>query len=583
MSAAALPIASGRSSLRVIVALLLRRPFVGIGAALALVADAASSLVAPVAVGLLVDAVGGPPASRGSVLVTAVVLLVVAALVQAITSAVSAILVVTTTEPALAALREDALSAGLHLDPARLERAGVGDLVARLTGDIERLSEVAGGTLAAFVSSGLVIALTLGGLLALDPRFALAGLLGLPIQVLTVRWYVRRSSRVYRRVRTAESGLHQRLLASIVGASTVRAYGDERLHEERIERRSLLAVRLGEAAFRLSTRFYGRLNIAEAVGLGAVLATGFLLVSRGDVPLGAVATAALFFTRLFDPINTVLGLADTVQQGASSLTRVVGLIEARPVVSDVTVAAVTRPGPAVRLVDVVVRYGTGPAAVDGVSLTLERGTRVAVVGTSGAGKTTLGRLIAGTLDPTGGRVDRGLRSDVVLLDQAVHVFAGTLRDDLRLAAPHADDCALEEALAMAGFAAQLPSGLETVIGAGGHQLTAAEAQHLALARLVLRDPELAVLDEATADAGSASAAALERATGRVLAGRTALVIAHRLTQADAADRVMVLEAGRIVEDGSPAALRGAGGPYSRLHAAWDGARGVVEAPGRVVW
>ncbi len=228
----------------------------------------------------------------------------------------------------------------------------------------------------------------------------------------------------------------------------------------------------------------------------------------------------------------------------------------------------------------------GRSVVDDVDVRIAPGSSVALVGLTGAGKSTLAKLVAGIHDPVRGRVEIGgvgrgriptadaVRT-CVLVSQETHVFSGTVADDLRLAAPDATDDELTAALAAVGaddWVRSLPDGLATVVGAGGTAVTATEAQQLALARVALLDPSVLILDEATAEAGSAGARRLDRAAAALGRGRTTVTVAHRLSQAALADRILVVEDGRIIEDGSHTDLVAAGETYARLWAAWDSAR-----------
>jgi ATP-binding cassette subfamily C protein len=335
---------------------------------------------------------------------------------------------------------------------------------------------------------------------------------------------------------------------------------------------------------RLQTRFFARLNGAELVGTSAILLAGFLLVRAGSISVGEATAAALYFVRLFDPLNMLLGLIDDAQSAAASLARLVGVAQ---------LAAPPEPSEPARPQDASVRvqgvsyaYVPGHDVLRGVDIELLPGERVALVGVSGAGKTTLAKLIAGIHDASGGEIAIGgapiaelgpdaVRRAVGLITQEVHVFAGSLADDLRLARPGADDDELEAALDRVGaleWVRALPDRLHTAVGRGGHRIDTAQSQQLALARLVLADPPIAVLDEATAEAGSAGAAALESSAARALEGRTALIVAHRLTQAVAADRIVVLDTGRVREMGTHDELVAAGGAYAALWAAWASSR-----------
>jgi ATP-binding cassette subfamily C protein len=295
---------------------------------------------------------------------------------------------------------------------------------------------------------------------------------------------------------------------------------------------------------------------------------GFVLIDAGTSTVGGATTAMLVVLRLLGPVNEVLFVIDTIQSAAASLNRMIGITT----IPDATAADGPRPatGSSVRLREVSFQYGDGPRVLHNITFDIPVGEHVAVVGASGAGKTTLAAVIAGIHPPETGTVIRPDRTAVIT--QETHVFAGTMRDNFTLAAPDASDCDIEaalEATSAASILDLLPDGLDTVVGAGRHQLTDAQAQQIALARLVLIDPDLAILDEATAEAGSANAGVLDRAAEAVLRGRTGLVIAHRLSQAATCDRIIVMDHGRVVETGTHADLLASGGTYARLWSAWD--------------
>jgi ATP-binding cassette subfamily C protein len=487
-------------------------------------------------------------------------------------------------ETILAELRERFVARALGLPLDQLEKAGSGDLTSRVTNDVSVVADAVRQALPALARSVLAIVLTLGALAVLDWRFLLAALIAVPVQLHTVRWYLPLAKPLYARQREAVGTQQQQLLDTIGGARTVRAFRLSDAHLERVRERSDGAVNLALQGIRLVTRFYARLNLAEFIGLSAVLAVGFVLVGANLATVGVTTAAALYFHSLFGPITTALALVDDAQAAAASLSRLVGVADLPPAAEPVTPA---------RPVDASVKTaGAGFSYVDGhpvlrdVDIAVAPGERVALVGASGAGKTTLAKLIAGIHRPTAGSITLGgvplddlgadgIRRTVALISQEVHVFAGPLAEDLRLAAPAATDGELLAALTKVGalsWVDGLPDGLDTVVGQGGHQLTVTQAQQLALVRLVLADPPIAILDEATADAGSAGSRVLEASAAAALAGRTALVVAHRLTQAAASDRIVVLDAGAVVETGTHSELVAAGGQYAKLWTAWSGQR-----------
>ncbi|MFC9987697.1 ABC transporter ATP-binding protein [Streptomyces globisporus] len=554
-------------------------------------------LVQPL-LGRIVDIVAdGRPAGD---LTLPVVLLVAVAVVQGLTTMLGLTRIARLGETVLARLRERFVERALNLPADRLERAGAGDLTARVTGDVARVAEAVRSALPEMARSVLAILLTLGALALLDVRFLLAALLAVPVQLLTARWYVRRALTLYADQRVANGAQQQQLLETIGGAVTVRGHRLEEQHTERSAGRSRKAVDLTMRSVNLVLGFYGRLHIAEYIGLAAVLIAGFWLVRDGAVSIGTATAAALYFHSLFGPVNAALVLLDDAQSAAAGLARLVGVTDLaeqpEPEAGKAAPASVPRQRIASSEAAVTVHavshaYGPGRPVLHEVSLTLEPGEHVALVGTSGAGKSTLARIVAGVQQPTSGTVTSPAgggsapagagEHPVVLVTQEVHVFTGSLAEDLRLARPEATDADLRAALATVhalDWAEALPDGLGTVVGEGGHRLDPARAQQLALARLVLADPALAVLDEATAEAGSAGARVLERSAEAALDGRTALVVAHRLTQAVAADRVVVLEAGRVVESGPHDELRDADGPYAALWRAWSGSRTAAPHP-----
>ncbi len=577
-----LPIADSRTTVRAAWRLLRSRPALLVVVVVASLAAGVAGLVAPMVLGWLVDVLptvgAGPDAVRP--VVTAAVVTVAAGLVGAIFTWLGMLATARIGEHAVADLREEVVDRALRLDSAQIERAGNGDLVSRVAED-SRVVASATSSLVPHLLSAVTAVVTTGvGMLALDWRLGLIGLIAIPMYAASLRWYLPRSGPVYAAERAAFGERAGHLLGGITGARTLRAFGAEQVELDRINHSSARARDLSIGVFRLLTRLNGRNNRAEAVTLGLLLGGGFVLVWAGWVTAGAVAAAALLFHRLFNPLGALVVLFDEVQSAAASLSRMVGVAQA-PVAARSAVVPAGRHRFVAR--DIRHSYVPGHEVLHGVDLDIAPGEVVAVVGSTGSGKTTLARIVAGIIVPTGGSCQLGgievsavaedsLRGHVCLVSQEVHTFAAAVADNIRLARPDTGVDELWEVLRRVradGWVSALPRGIETPVGDGGETLTAVQAQQIALARILVADPDFVVLDEATAEAGSAGSKDLEAAASSVLVGRGGLVVAHRLSQASTADRIIVLEHGDIVEQGSHDALLALSGRYAQLWAAWS--------------
>jgi ATP-binding cassette, subfamily B, bacterial len=462
------------------------------------------------------------------------------------------------------------------------EREKTGKLVARMTSDMDALQELVQMGLVMFVQNGLLFVGAILVIFLLSWQLALCVLVVVPPVVIASRWFRRASNKAYLLVRDRIGQNLSTLQEGLAGVRVVQAFARERAFTRRFHESNEAQYDANIETVRISAKYFPIVELAGVTGIALIVGVGGGFVSADIVTVGTVAAFVLYLNNLFEPIQQLSQLYNTLQQAGAALQKLFELLDERPSIAERPGAVDLPEQGGLELEHVSFGYG-GYDVLHDVSLSVPLGERLALVGPTGAGKSTLAKLIARFYDPREGRVDygdvdlrdatlRSLRERIVVVPQEGFLFAGTVRDNVIVGKPDATDDEIHDALAALGLEdrfAAFPDGLDTEVRERGTRLSAGERQLVSLVRAALADPSLLVLDEATSSLDPGTEHAVERALGHLTEGRTVVVVAHRLSTAARADRIAVVDDGRIAELGTHDELIAHEGRYASLYAAWD--------------
>lgn len=463
------------------------------------------------------------------------------------------------------------------------ERYTAGRVIARQTSDLESISELLSGGLNELVIGGLFMTFTAVALFVLDPTSFLILLAALlPLGILT-RWFQVKTNRGYRKQRVASSKLIQYFVETMTGIRAVKAFRKEKRNEHHFGGLVEDYRKHNAHLIQLFGIYDPGLIMIGNITVATILLVGGYRVLDGSLGIGVLTAAILYARRFFDPMEEIAIFYNSYQSAAAALEKISGVLEEEPSVPEPdNPDPLTSAKGEVTFEGVQFQYSTGPVILKKFDLRIPAGQTIALVGTTGAGKSTLAKLIARFYDPSEGKVlldgidlknvaNRDLRREIVMVTQEAYLFSGTVIENIQLGKP---DATLEEVIAAAKavgaheFISKLPEGYETDVNKRGGRVSAGQRQLISFARAFLANPAVLILDEATSSLDIPSERMVQLGLKSLLAGRTAAIIAHRLSTVAIADRVLVMESGEIIEDGSPAQLTAGTGKFARLYKAW---------------
>jgi ATP-binding cassette subfamily B protein len=462
------------------------------------------------------------------------------------------------------------------------ETEKTGRLVARMTSDIDALDELLASGLVLLVQNVLIFFGAVLAIFLLSWELALVDFVIVPPVYFASRWFRRVSNKAYLDVRDSIATNMSTLQEGLEGIRVVQAYGREGSFTERFAETNDQQLQANLVTVRISSLYFPAIEYAGVVGTAVIIGVGGWLSSRDVLTVGTVAAFALYLQNLFDPVQQLSQLYNTVQSAGAALRKVFELLDERPSVSEKPGAVDLPMTGSIDATDVSFAYVDDVVLRD-VTLHIEQGERLALVGPTGAGKSTLAKLLARFYDPISGTVSVGgvdlrdatissLRDRICVVPQEGYLFAGTLRENVRVGRAEATDAEVDAALAALGLLDRFvafPDGLDTEVREGGSRLSAGEKQLISLTRAALADPAILVLDEATSNLDPGTEHDVERALERLMEGRTVVVVAHRLSTAARADRIAVVDDGRLAELGTHDELVARGGRYAALYGAWS--------------